>query len=170
MMRRISGLRLSQAYPGTLGVTTEKGQQNTYPLTMDYPAYSYEIMLLRWQTGVYEVGAPPPLEDAQMIQGIPVIVVLTGGVPVTQVNYDGAPDPGPGGPVGTVTDNGYGIKITLVDSGGVPMNLFNLDGTRYEGGGVPTYLTINGVSSILLIDSDGTPLQDNDGTYLYEAA
>lgn len=151
-MRRFSGLRLQVAYPGTLGITTDKGQQNNYPLVLDAPTESYEIMQLRWQTGVFEVGAPPPLEDAQMIQGIPVIVVLSGGIPVTQLNYEGAPEPGPGGPVGTVTDNGYGLAITLVDSGGVPMNLFNLDGTPYEGGEPDFSVLIS--KSPLLINND----------------
>lgn len=48
------------AYPGTLGVPTEKGMQDVKPLPLEAPTESYEIMLLRWQTGVFEVGAPPP--------------------------------------------------------------------------------------------------------------
>jgi len=135
-MRRFSGMRVKYAYPGTLGVATDKGQQDVKPNVLDAPSESYEIMLLRWQTGVFEVDAPPPTESEGMIQGIPVIVVLTGGIPVTQLNAPGDPV-NPGAPVATVSANGYGLKITLVDNGGVPMNLFNLDGTAYEGGGVP---------------------------------
>lgn len=131
-MRRFSGLRLQIAYPGALGITTDKGQQNNYPLVLDAPTESYETMLLRWQTGVFEVDAPPPAESEGMIQGIPVIVVLTGGIAVTQLNAPGEPG-NPAAPVATVSANGYGLKITLVDFGGVPMNLFNLDGTPYAG-------------------------------------
>lgn len=139
-MRRFSGLRLQIAYPGTLGITTDKGQQNNYPLVLDAPTESYETMLLRWQTGVFEVDAPPPTGTEGMIQGIPVIVVLTGGIPVTQLNYAEAPGPVPGAPVATVSSNGYGIKVTLVESGGVPMNLFNIDGTAYAGGLLQIFL------------------------------
>ena len=125
-------MRVKYAYPGTLGITTEKGQQDVKPNVLDAPSESYEIMLLRWQTGVFEVDAPPPTESEGMIQGIPVIVVLTGGIAVTQLNAPGDPV-NPAAPVATVSANGYGLKITLVDFGGVPMNLFNLDGTAYAG-------------------------------------
>ena len=70
-----------------------------------------------------------------MIQGFPVIIVESGGVPFRQVNSIDAPGP-TGGPVATVSDNGYGLAITLVESGGTPINLFNPDGTPYTGGGV----------------------------------
>lgn len=59
-MRRRLLKNVTVAYPGRLGVTTEKGQQNTYPLVLDAPTESYDVMLLRWQTGVFEVGATPP--------------------------------------------------------------------------------------------------------------
>jgi len=167
-MRRFSGLRLQVAYPGTLGITTDKGQQNNYPLVLDAPTESYETMLLRWQTGVYEVDAPPPTESEGMIQGIPVIIVLTGGIAVTQLNAPGEPV-NPAAPVATVSANGYGLKITLVDSGGVPMNLFNLDGTPYEGG-VPQFITIDGVTGQLLLGNDGAYLTGADGSPLYGIA
>ncbi len=48
------------AYPGTLGVPTDKGIQDVKPLPLEAPTESYEIMRLRWETGVFEVGAPPP--------------------------------------------------------------------------------------------------------------
>ena len=50
------------AYPGTLGVVTEKGIQDVKPNVLDAPTESYEIMKLRYDTGVYEVGALPPKE------------------------------------------------------------------------------------------------------------
>lgn len=164
-MRRFSGLRLQVAYPGTLGITTDKGQQNNYPLVLDAPTESYEIMLLRWQTGVYEVDAPPPTESEGMIQGIPVIVVLTGGIPVTQLNAPGEPV-NPGAPVATVSTNGYGLKITLVDDGGIPMNLFNLDGTPYEGGGLPA----PPFGSQYILGYDGAYVTGADGSYILGAA
>lgn len=61
-MRRFSGLRLQVAYPGTLGVVTGKGIQDVKPNVLDAPTESYEIMKLRWDTGVYEVDSPPPEE------------------------------------------------------------------------------------------------------------
>lgn len=61
-MRRFSRLNTTIAYPGILGVTTEKGQQDVKPNVLDAPTESYEIMLERWRTGVFEVGAPPPIE------------------------------------------------------------------------------------------------------------
>ena len=60
-MRRL-GLRTVVAYPGTLGVVTEKGIQDVKPNVLDAPSESYEIMKLRWDTGVFEVGAPPPVK------------------------------------------------------------------------------------------------------------
>lgn len=60
MSRRRLMLSVSIAYPGTLGVKTDKGIQNTYPLVLDAPTESYDIMDERWKTGVFEVGAPPP--------------------------------------------------------------------------------------------------------------
>lgn len=59
-MRRFSRLNTRIAYPGVLGVTTEKGQQDVKPNVLDAPTESYEIMLLRWQTGVFEVDADAP--------------------------------------------------------------------------------------------------------------
>lgn len=63
MRRNRLGLRnVSYAYPGKLGITTDKGQQNNYPLVLDAPTESYETMLIRWQTGVFEVGADAPIQ------------------------------------------------------------------------------------------------------------
>jgi len=133
MRRNRLGLRnVSYAYPGKLGITTDKGQQNNYPLVLDAPTESYETMLIRWQTGVYEVGANAPVPSQGRILGIPVIIVLSGGIPVTQLNYEDAPPPSPSTPDATASSNDYGIKITLVASGGIPMNIFNLDGTPYQ--------------------------------------
>lgn len=50
------------AYPCTLGVVTDKGIQDVKPNVLDAPTESYEIMKLRWDTGVFEVGAPPPVK------------------------------------------------------------------------------------------------------------
>lgn len=134
-MRWRRKLSVTVAYPGVLGVTTDKGQQDVKPNVLDAPTESYEIMLLRWQTGVFEVGADAPqMDNGDAIQGIPVIIALSGGIPVTQINYEGAPEPLPAAPIATVSNNGYGLTITLVNSGGTPMNLFNLDGTPYQGG------------------------------------
>lgn len=64
--RRLFLRNVRYAYPGTLGVPTDKGIQDVKPLPLEAPTESYEIMLLRWQTGVFEVGAdapePPPPE------------------------------------------------------------------------------------------------------------
>lgn len=59
--RRLFLRNVRVAYPGTLGVPTDKGIQDVKPLPLEAPTESYEIMLLRWQTGVFEVGASPPL-------------------------------------------------------------------------------------------------------------
>lgn len=83
---------LSVAYPGTLGIKTEKGQQNNYPLVLDAPTESYEIMLLRYESGVFEVGASPPVPPSPVIvdfvtyQGL---TVFYEGQPVTYT-YIGA--------------------------------------------------------------------------------
>lgn len=61
MGRRRRFLRnVTTAYPGTLGVPTNKGIQDVKPLPLETPTESYEIMLLRWQTGAYEIGASAP--------------------------------------------------------------------------------------------------------------
>lgn len=62
-MRRRFLRNVAIAYPGTLGVKTEKGLQDVKPLPLEAPTESYPIMQLRWETGVFEVGAPPPSED-----------------------------------------------------------------------------------------------------------
>lgn len=58
--RRLFLKNVTVAYPGTLGVPTEKGIQDVKPNVLDAPTESYDIMRLRWETGVFEVGAPPP--------------------------------------------------------------------------------------------------------------
>lgn len=52
-----------RAYPGSLGVSTEKGYQDVKPLPLESPTESYPIMLTRYNTGVFEVGAEAPLPD-----------------------------------------------------------------------------------------------------------
>ena len=53
------------AYPGTLGVVTDKGIQDVKPNVLDAPTESYEIMKLRWDTGVFEVGSAQPAEPIE---------------------------------------------------------------------------------------------------------
>ena len=64
-MRRFSGLRLQVAYPGTLGVVTDKGIQDVKPNVLDHTGDPREVVELRYATGVFEVGAPPPYEDEE---------------------------------------------------------------------------------------------------------
>lgn len=131
--------RFTIAYPGTLGVPTDKGMQDVKPLPLEAHTENYQTMLLRWQTGAFELGASPPVEDMSVISGFPVYVVDEGGIPVTQVNGV----PGLGGPVATVSENGFGLSITLVETGGVPMMLFNTDGTLFTSvGGLIRTLTV----------------------------
>lgn len=60
-MRRFLGLSLKIAYPGKLGITTEKGQQNNYPLVLDAPTESVNIMNIRYETGALSPDATDPL-------------------------------------------------------------------------------------------------------------
>lgn len=55
--------------------------------------------------------------------GIPVVVVASGGIAVTQVSTKDAQ-------VMTPIGDG-GVAITLVASGGIPANLVNEDGSAY---------------------------------------
>lgn len=59
-MRRWRGLSVITAYPGTLGVVTEKGIQDVKPNVLDNKADPKEVVQLRYDTGVFEVGAQPP--------------------------------------------------------------------------------------------------------------
>lgn len=62
MRRNRLGLRnVSYAYPGKLGITTDKGQQNNYPLVLDAPTESIEVMNIRYETGALSTDAPDPL-------------------------------------------------------------------------------------------------------------
>lgn len=80
-MRRRGLLRnVSIAYNGVLGVTTEKGQQDVKPNVLDAPTESYEIMLLRWQTGVFEVGAPAPVPPIPSIDPDALVSRIDGAV------------------------------------------------------------------------------------------
>lgn len=58
-------LNVSVSYPGTLGIKTDKGQQNNYPLTLDAPTVSYEVMKLRYDTGALSTDAPEPTPDLE---------------------------------------------------------------------------------------------------------
>lgn len=69
-MRRLNLKNIAVAYPGKLGITTDKGQQNNYPLVLDAPTESYETMLIRWQSGVFEVGADAPVQPAPVVEWI----------------------------------------------------------------------------------------------------
>lgn len=73
--RRLFLRNVTTAYPGTLGAPTDKGIQDVKPLPLEAPTESYEIMLLRWQTGVFEVGASEPNPPPDPI--IPVIGPFT---------------------------------------------------------------------------------------------
>lgn len=57
-MRR---LKVKLAYPGTLGNTTPKGQQNPYPLVLDCPDREPAVMDLRYETGALSQDAPDPV-------------------------------------------------------------------------------------------------------------
>lgn len=48
-----------------------------------------------------------------MPNGFPVVIVVSGGVPVVQVD-DNAP-------LATIATNGLGIAITLVEANGIPL-------------------------------------------------
>lgn len=61
-MRHSARLRnVKIAYPGMLGDTTEKGQQNPYPLVLDAPDREPEVMDLRFETGALSEDAEDPI-------------------------------------------------------------------------------------------------------------
>lgn len=60
-MRRLFLKNVTVAYPGKLGITTEKGQQNNYPLVLDAPTESVNIMNIRYETGALSTDATDPL-------------------------------------------------------------------------------------------------------------
>ena len=62
---RRRGLSVSIAFPGTLGVATDKGVQNNYPLVLDAPTESKSVMIDRYETGALSTDAPNPEEDAE---------------------------------------------------------------------------------------------------------
>ena len=85
-MRRSLLRNIVRPYTGLLGIPTEKGQQNNYPLVLDAPTESYELMLLRWQTGVFEVGAPQPVPQNSASSNLLILqngsqVILRDGTP-----------------------------------------------------------------------------------------
>jgi hypothetical protein len=57
------------------------------------------------------------------MMGMPVVVVDSGGIPVTVATF--------GTPM-TVGANEMGTAVTIVDAGGLPVVLLNDDGTAYE--------------------------------------
>lgn len=65
MPRRRFGIRgnVAVAYPGLLGVKTEKGQQVNYPHPLDAPAVPESIMQIRYDTGALSTDAPDPSEE-----------------------------------------------------------------------------------------------------------
>ncbi len=54
-------LSLVLAYPDTLGIETEKGQQNNYPLVLDAPDREEVVMDLRYETGALSTDAADPI-------------------------------------------------------------------------------------------------------------
>lgn len=60
MTRR--GLRnIAVAYPGTLGIKTDKGQQVNYPHVLDAPTVDAQTMNLRYESGALSTDAPDPI-------------------------------------------------------------------------------------------------------------
>lgn len=61
-MRRLSLKNVCVAYPGLLGVKTEKGQQVNYPHPLDAPTVDQDTMQIRYDTGALSTDAPNPSE------------------------------------------------------------------------------------------------------------
>lgn len=61
--RRLLRGRVAVAYPGLLGVKTEKGQQVNYPHPLDAPTVPESLMQLRYDTGALSTDAPDPSEE-----------------------------------------------------------------------------------------------------------
>lgn len=58
--RNLFGRSVSVAYPGTLGVKTDKGLQTNYPLVLDAPTVDAGTMLLRYDSGALSTDAEDP--------------------------------------------------------------------------------------------------------------
>lgn len=61
-IRRFGLRNVAVAYPGVLGVKTEKGQQVNYPHPLDAPTVDKPTMQIRYDTSALSTDAPDPSE------------------------------------------------------------------------------------------------------------